>query len=296
LNNLGDAYLDAGESQQALACYEQRVKITLEFGRRRAANAEQLFHDWSLRMAVNVSDEKTVVNPSAGTSEGVCWLHLSDFHFGGSASNRYDEDVVVESLVKDIGERIEKDGLAPDFIVITGDLAFSGKSSEYELARQFLDELLKITNVSRQRLFIVPGNHDVDWSLISRGALELGKTLNDKEVTNQILGSPDDRRLLFSRFKGYSEFFNDYFKGHMAFDDDRYFYVDHFDIGSRRLAILGLNSSWLASNDDNTFKLVIGERQTRDALKAADKASPALKIALLHHPTIGYAVSIKAIA
>jgi predicted phosphodiesterase len=70
----------------------------------------------------------------------------------------------------------------------------------------------------------------------------------------------------------------------MAFDDDRYFYVDHFDIGSRRLAILGLNSSWLASNDDNTFKLVIGERQTRDALKAADKASPALKIALLHHP------------
>jgi hypothetical protein len=82
----------------------------------------------------------------------------------------------------------------------------------------------------------------------------------------------------------------------MAFDDDRYFYVDHFDIGSRRLAILGLNSSWLASNDDNTFKLVIGERQTRDALKAADKASPALKIALLHHPTIGYAVSIKAIA
>jgi tetratricopeptide (TPR) repeat protein len=285
LNNLGDAYLDAGEPQQAQACYEQRVKITREFGRRRAANAEQLFHDWSLQMAVNVSDEKTAVNSSVETSEGVCWLHLSDFHFGGSASNRYDEEVVVESLLKDIGERIEKDGLAPDFIVITGDLAFSGKSPEYELAREFLDELLKITEVTRPRLFIVPGNHDVDRSLISRGALELGKTVNDKQVTNDILGSPDDRRLLFSRFKGYSEFFNDYFKGHNSFDDERYFYVAHFNMGSRRLAILGLNSSWLAaSNEDETFKLVIGERQTRVALKAADKASPALKIALLHHP------------
>ena len=80
------------------------------------------------------------------------WLHLSDFHFGGSESNRYNQRIVIESLLKDIGERIEKDGLELDFIAVTGDLALYGKSREYELVCSFFEDLLRITGLPRQRL------------------------------------------------------------------------------------------------------------------------------------------------
>lgn len=53
----------------------------------------------------------------------------------------------------------------------------------------------------------------------------------------------------------------------------------------RRIAVLGLNSAWLSmSDEDEILKLVIGERQTRAALKAAKETSTTLNIALLHHP------------
>jgi hypothetical protein len=49
-----------------------------------------------------------------------------------------------------------------DFILATGDLAFSGKAEEYQLARVFLDEVLRVTQLPRERIFFIPGNHDVN--------------------------------------------------------------------------------------------------------------------------------------
>ena len=61
-----------------------------------------------------------------------------------------------------------------------------------------------------------------------------------------------------------------------------YFYVQTLDLGARRIALLGLNSAWLAQGDEDRGRLVIGERQTRAALARAEGAD--LKIALMHHP------------
>jgi hypothetical protein len=68
------------------------------------------------------------------------WLHLSDLHF--RREQAYDEDIVLQALLRDVAERIVCDGLQPDFAVISGDLA-------------------------KDRLFPVSGNHDVDRGAIS---------------------------------------------------------------------------------------------------------------------------------
>jgi tetratricopeptide (TPR) repeat protein/3',5'-cyclic AMP phosphodiesterase CpdA len=284
LNRLGETYLAAGEDSQALSYYKRRLKIRQDLRSRRAVNVE-LFHEGALQKIVNVTDARQIKVQGPVISKNVTWLHISDTHFGKSDAHQYDENIVIESLLEDIGERIKKDGLKPDFIAVTGDLAFSGKSSQYELVCAFFEKLLSITDLRRERLFIVPGNHDVDRDLISHGAFSISKDLISRQDTNKILTSPNDRQYLFARFKGYAKFVDDYFKGHLVFDDDHYFYTSPLDIGGHRLAILGLNSSWLAASDeDKTLKLVIGERQTRAALNAAKEVSADLKIALLHHP------------
>ena len=210
----------------------------------------------------------------------VTWLHISDLHF--RASQTYDAGVVLDALLRDVAERVQQDGLRPDFIAVTGDIAFAGQAAEYALARRFFDDLLKATGLPGKRLFVVPGNHDVNRKLISAGAKAIGDALTDRDKANELLSTPGDRRLLFAHFQGYAEFVNDYLD-HLAFDDEHYFYVHTLDLAGQQVALLGLNSAWLCAGDEDKAKgLVLGERQVRTALKQAQGAS--LKIALLHHP------------
>jgi serine/threonine protein kinase/predicted MPP superfamily phosphohydrolase len=211
----------------------------------------------------------------------ITWLHLSDLQF--STSRTYDTNVVLRALLRDIEKRLEWYSLQPDLIAVTGDIAFSGKPVEYGLAQEFFDELLETTSLSKARLFLVPGNHDVDRELISPGARNIGSSLTDRETVNGILASAGDRQLMFARLGSYTTFVNDYLGEYLPFDKDRFFYVRVLDLLGRRVALLGLNSAWLSTSDqDEAEGIVIGERQVRAALALAADAD--LKIALMHHP------------
>jgi len=185
-------------------------------------------------------------------------------------------------LLDDVNERVSSEGLQPDFVVVSGDIAFQSAPKEYDLARQFFDELLTVTRLSKERLFIVPGNHDVDRNSISPGASAIASSLQSRDAINGVLTAAEDRRLIFLKFKHYAAFANDCFEGHLSFDDERYFYVQHFDQSDKRLAVLCLNSAWLSTGDHDRGRLALGERQVRQALGAARDAD--VRIALLHHP------------
>ena len=209
------------------------------------------------------------------------WLHLSDLHF--RTSQTYDANVVLRELLKDVAERIAEDGLRPDLILVSGDVAFAGQAAEYALARRFFDDLLQTTGLGKEHLFLVPGNHDVDRRLITLPAQATADQLKDRESTNQVLGHAQNRRLMFDRFKGYAKFTREYLGGHLPFSNERYFYVRTLALAGLQVAVLGLNTAWLCASDEDKAKgLLIGERQARAALEAADGAG--LKIALLHHP------------
>jgi 3',5'-cyclic AMP phosphodiesterase CpdA len=213
---------------------------------------------------------------------GTCtWLHISDIHF--RTAQTFDTNIVLQALLRDVGERMQEDNLHPDFIVVTGDVADTGHADEYKLARQFFDALLARVSLSRERLFIIPGNHDVDRRLISQGAHIIGNSLADRSSTHAILTTPDNCRIMFDRFAGYAAFINDYLSGFLRFDDEQYFYVRTLEVAGRRLAVLGLNSAWVcASNEDQGRRILLGECQVRAALEQAHEAE--IKMALLHHP------------
>jgi hypothetical protein len=209
------------------------------------------------------------------------WLHLSDLHFRTGEGHTWDEDVVLRALLDDVREHVRK-GLAPDLILVSGDIAFSGAPAEYALARAFFDELLAATRLSRQQLFPVPGNHDVDRKRIGLIAKEMGPKLTTREAVNDVLADSDARRAFMRRFAGYRAFVADHL-GHIPFDDEDYFFVSHLDLAGCRLAVLGLNSAWRAQGgDEDRGRLALGERQVRKALDATRGAD--LRLAVLHHP------------
>lgn len=210
----------------------------------------------------------------------ITWLHISDLHF--DASQTYDANIVLEALLHDIAERIEQDNLPPDFIAVTGDIAFSGRSSEYVVARQFFDELLLTTGLGKERLFLVPGNHDVDREAITFAAEATGEKLTDRDSVAKVLTNSQDRRLMFERFRGYAKFIRDYLGEELPFNDEHYFYVRTLQIGDLFLGLLGLNSAWLSASESDRNRLILGERQVRAALEATQNTD--LRLALVHHP------------
>lgn len=89
----------------------------------------------------------------------ICWLHMSDIHM--NARDAWSQDVVLRAMSERI-EKLRREGLEPDFILVTGDLAFSGKADEYGLVAEFFDAVSTASGVPRERMFCVPGNHDID--------------------------------------------------------------------------------------------------------------------------------------
>ena len=84
---------------------------------------------------------------------GLTWLHLSDWHQKGK---NFDRKVVRDKLIKDIENRknISQDLAKINFIVFSGDVAFSGQPEEYQAAKKELfDPILKACRPKTREAF-----------------------------------------------------------------------------------------------------------------------------------------------
>lgn len=77
-------------------------------------------------------------------------------------------------------------GRKPDLIFAPGDVAQSGKASEYGPATIFFDGLLDATALEHRHLLAVPGNHDVDRDQ----SIGLARTLASREDADKYF-NPD---------------------------------------------------------------------------------------------------------
>lgn len=103
-------------------------------------------------------------------------VHLSDLHFGDHhrfrAAKAADGKVPREASAAELAELLATDlaGLdtdIPTIVCITGDLSNTADLSEFDDAERFLEKILSISNlakrISKNEIFLVPGNHDVTY-------------------------------------------------------------------------------------------------------------------------------------
>lgn len=209
-------------------------------------------------------------------------LHLSDIHIKDDknpALNRY----------KEIGSTVIS--IAPEvsviFIVITGDIAYSGIKEEYILATAFINNLInhiqQSSNVSSIPIHVlmVPGNHDGEFK--SSGNARNGTIDNvRKEGENYI----DDGVIALC-----TEPQNQYFEFERQFSGDNLVLNDPlwkeylFNIDGQSIRFSAINASWMSQVPEVQGKLVLPIRKYSSVIN--EDAS--IKIALLHHPLNWYA-------
>jgi len=217
------------------------------------------------------------------TATPIRFLHLSDFHF--RAGKAWDQDPVLRALARSIADEVRQ-GLIPDFVAITGDIAHAGLADEYALAKDWLEKQLWPAlpkDFPRDRLLLVPGNHDVDRRQIKQGARLIQEGLLDgksQDAIAELLQDVDERDILLKRHAAYLAFVSDWLGQSQTLP----WWQRDIRLGASRLHIAGLDSAWVACGDQDRDHLLLGRFQLSQTVDTQQAQGADWRIALLHHP------------
>jgi calcineurin-like phosphoesterase family protein len=212
------------------------------------------------------------------------FIHLSDIHFGQERDQTlYIHDDVKRELIADAA-RVVHDlrGSVAHGVLVTGDIAYSGKSWQYADAAKWLDQIAAAVGCDITRIQMVPGNHDLDRDMLSRA----GQLLLDDiraggaEEYEKVLSNDLDRGTLFARFQAYGSFS----EGYDCVLDTQGRYSTNMRVElapGRFIKFVRMNSSLLCHGKENDEEpeLLVGERQFTIPRDDGEEV-----IVLIHHP------------
>lgn len=218
-------------------------------------------------------------------------LHISDIHFRSPncANPDLDPDRPYRTrLIQDA--RARSDELGPvGAILVGGDVAFKGDRAEYAAALEWLRELAEAVKCPLERVFVVPGNHDVDRRVIidspaTRNAqnaiINATPHLRESELRIQFADSETGRALL-APLAAYNEFAAQF--SCQIYPPDRLYWKQDLPLdGVVNLRIHGLTStviSGAAGVDDTRAGLYLSPLQT-----VLDPLDDVVNLVLCHHP------------
>ena len=211
------------------------------------------------------------------------YIHLSDLHFGQERGpDLHLHQDVRERLIDDAAELAAAEpARAATGVIVTGDIAFSGKETQYQEAGKWLDRLCEAVGCSSDDVFVVPGNHDIDRDGITPGCevlLERVQTTGEEELERYLQNLPD-RELLYRRLKNYRAFAEAY---DCPIDTQSGYAVDRTVqiAAERRLRLIGLNSALICSRtNEEEGRLLLGARQRTLPRNCGEEL-----VVLCHHP------------
>lgn len=170
-------------------------------------------------------------------------LHISDLHVTkaefinkGVVKTHFDDDAnfttkFIKSVNSNCGDRnIDK-------IIITGDIANMSEEQEYKTTQKFLEDISIGLKVKKEDFLILPGNHDINWSLceghynLYKGEAQIKKAVISKEPFE-----------FNEKYQYFSAFYEEFYEKSKFFDPSSAI-VWHEVFDDLRLIIIGLNTN-----------------------------------------------------
>lgn len=209
----------------------------------------------------------------------VRWLHLSDFHVG---RDKYGEIELFNSIIQHV-QCHDK----PDFIFITGDIAYSGLNSEYDLfVEHFLEKLYACVG-ENCRIFAVPGNHDINRrknEFVTRSVIqEKAKNFFDPTKDGLLKRMQISERFSAYRNNELMQIITD--QGDWLYSENG-FYCYKKEMPDFKMGLLCLNTAWLSEDIYDERNLTPGKPIVKKGLEVIRDCD--IKIVLGHHPVSWY--------
>jgi predicted phosphodiesterase len=233
-------------------------------------------------------------------------LQISDIHWTKRKPWNDDFAGMKSRFLVDIKEYIEA-GNEIDYIFICGDIAFKGMAEEYDKALEYIDKICKIIDCTRQEVFVVPGNHDLNRKAVGYQTREminasLAFAPNNENILDEVvLRSGSLRKALFAAFTEYNTFANKFFCQEKLMnkcitgkiddtieDSDELFYETRFPkkVGDIDVYIRGVNTALNCDQWDRNEENKDGHTQMLPcrAYVMENERKQELRIIMGHHP------------
>jgi predicted MPP superfamily phosphohydrolase/ADP-ribose pyrophosphatase YjhB (NUDIX family) len=218
------------------------------------------------------------------------WIHVSDIHFGGNSNrSKAEKLMVLEALVEDVRSRFQDDPV--DCIFVTGDIAYSAQPEQYRESFAWIQQLASASGVGLDRVWLVPGNHDVQRDVAERTP-ELETLHSDARANpamlDDSLANPQSLELMESKLQSYSTWVREEFP-HIVTPLD--WSTSRRTESSKTVAIAGLCTVWVSDEDDGAPNLpgtwsnnmFVSRDRSLSCLKESQRSAD-LIVLLTHHP------------
>ncbi|MGH8576669.1 MAG: metallophosphoesterase [Gammaproteobacteria bacterium] len=214
-------------------------------------------------------------------ARAITLLHISDTQFGrnhrfgwlGLPEPDAPFDTLFARLRDDLRLLNDEHGLAPDLLIASGDLAEWGKKKEFDDVLAFLTDLTDVLGLPRERVVIVPGNHDINRD--SCAAYFMTCKADDEEPVAPYWPKWEHFHRMFRAFYGDA--------ASIQFTpDEPWSWYEYDDL---KLVVAGLNSTMAESHRDEDHHGYLGEKQLRwfaDKLRAY-KDEGWFRLGVMHH-------------
>jgi predicted phosphodiesterase len=234
-------------------------------------------------------------------------LHISDIHRAPDCPSS--NFALFKGLQLDIDQGYDKTNQQipdprahlrrPEIIILSGDLVQKGTAAEYKHGKTFLDALATV--VGKDRIILIPGNHDVDWGQ-SQKAFQpstVKEFRNDQQdirsrqpFRQYVKKDPKKRGVYWKksapsayarRLRAFKQFFDEFYEGRHSYSlSPASGYTIYDFAASFNLVVVGFNSAYEVDHLDSRAYL------DTDAVHAAasrvnEIAPEAIKIAVFHH-------------
>ncbi len=211
-------------------------------------------------------------------------VHLSDIHFASSSGNAHDVDQNVrDELLRDVATLTKQLGSATG-VLVTGDIAFSGKKEEYQHAAEWLRRVCNAVGCEEQHVSVVPGNHDVDrrladgviTKLLHKSIRELDGSAIDSKL-REFFSDTQSASALLAPLAEYNVFAQRYGCGISAKDP---YWQRSLELScGTTIRMRGLCSAYVSNAEDDKGKMVLGT-----AYVSVQRDNGVLHLTLCHHP------------
>lgn len=189
----------------------------------------------------------------------------------------------------DLASLVAAEEQGVDGILVGGDIAFSGEKSQYEDAHAWLERLMKVSHCPAGGVWMVPGNHDVDWSVIDNSKSlrdfrneareaaveEIDPFLNDRMAID-VAGA-----VLLEPMREYNNFAGNW--GCETQPKELEWYDPLGSLDGTPVKLCGLNSAFISdrndARDEEAPNLVLGSHQCKVKEEHGE-----IRIVLCHHP------------
>jgi predicted MPP superfamily phosphohydrolase len=207
-------------------------------------------------------------------------VHIADIHYRKNEPEG--ASAVINTFIKDL--ILQKKSLPEHqlYLCITGDIIYEGKdSASYTAFHKEFDQKLNEIGITKDYRIIVPGNHDIDQTIVQQDlTVYQNKIYNNIEAEQTFNNFIDKENQTDNKFDNYALFESDFAKYGIDYSLPGKGWIIDSNLG-----VFCLNTALCSFGGVN--KIVDKDRlaiYTRGIINWSNNASTPIKILLMHHP------------